>query len=76
MGVTYNRAGGLDGIQRLTEATSVEYHLLASSTRSTDTAAARGGQAGSVVLRHSSRDVDWGSRGIRFRRILRWTQVI
>ena len=62
-GSTYNRVGGLDGLVRLTPATSFEYHALGSTSRSTDSTSAGNGHALSMLLRSSSRNIEWGFEG-------------
>jgi hypothetical protein len=60
VGRTYNRAGGIDGVMRITPASTLEYHALGSTTRTTDSTGARTGHAASVLYRASTRDADWG----------------
>lgn len=59
-GSTYNRAGGVDGILRLTPASALEYHMLGSLTRSSDSTSARDGHAASVLYRSNTRTLEWG----------------
>jgi hypothetical protein len=59
-GPTFNRVAGFDGVQRLTQSTTIEFHALGSSTRSTDSAITNGGHALSLLCRSTSRDFDWG----------------
>lgn len=62
-GPTFNRAGGIDGIQRVSPASTLEYHLLGSATRLTDSSGTNQGHAVSVLYRSSSRDIEWGLEG-------------
>jgi hypothetical protein len=62
-GATYNRAGGLDGLLRISPAMSLEYHALGSMTRSTDSTSANDGHAFSLVYRSSARELEWGVEG-------------
>jgi hypothetical protein len=62
-GRTYNRVGGIDGIQRVSPASTLEYHVLGSTTRSTDTSATNGGHAVSILYRSGTRNVEWGIEG-------------
>lgn len=62
-GPTYNRAGGLDGIQRVTPASTLEYHALGSASRSTDSTSVSDGHALSVVYRSNVRTLEWGVEG-------------
>ncbi|MGB2868332.1 MAG: DUF5916 domain-containing protein [Bacteroidota bacterium] len=59
-GATYNRAGGLDGLIRISPSTSLEYHALGSMTRQTDSTNADDGHALSLLYRSSQREVEWG----------------
>jgi hypothetical protein len=59
-GPTYNRVGGFDGLLRVTPSGSFEYHVLGSTTRSTDSTTANGGHAVSALYRSSSRNIEWG----------------
>lgn len=62
-GSTYNRVGGFDGIQRVTPASTLEYHALGSTTRSADSTSASDGHALSVVYRSNVRTLEWGVEG-------------
>ncbi|MBI3586373.1 MAG: carbohydrate binding family 9 domain-containing protein [Ignavibacteriales bacterium] len=62
-GTTFNRVGGVDGVQRVTAGGTLEYHFLGSSSRSTDSTNANKGLAMSIIYRHNSRDMDWGVQG-------------
>lgn len=59
-GSVFNRVGGVDGMQRVAPATVLEYHILGSSSRTTDSTNVNKGHALSVVYRHNSRDLDFG----------------
>ncbi|HTP14152.1 MAG TPA: hypothetical protein VMM37_11005, partial [Bacteroidota bacterium] len=62
-GRTYNRAGGLDGLIRISPAMSMEYHALGSRTRSADTLPENNGHALSLVYRSNTREVEWALEG-------------
>jgi hypothetical protein len=62
-GPTFNRAGGFDGVQRISPSSTLEYHLLGSATRPTDSSATLGGHALSVLYRLTTRDIEWGMEG-------------
>lgn len=64
-GSTFNRVGGVDGIQRVTDGGMLEYHILGSSSRSTDSTSINNGHALSIVYKHNSRDTNWGIEGNR-----------
>ncbi|MBI3789112.1 MAG: carbohydrate binding family 9 domain-containing protein, partial [Ignavibacteriales bacterium] len=62
-GSVFNRVGGVDGMQRVASASVLEYHILGSSSRVTDSTSVNQGHAMSVIYRHNSRDMDWGIQG-------------
>jgi hypothetical protein len=62
-GKTYNRAGGLDGLVRVSPSSALEYHALGSLTRSTDSTNVNNGHAFSLLYRSSMRELEWGLEG-------------
>ena len=62
-GPTYNRAGGVDGLVRVSPSSAMEYHVLGSSTRSTDSTSVNDGHAVSILYRSSTREMEWGLEG-------------
>ncbi|HEY6950764.1 MAG TPA: hypothetical protein VI758_00070, partial [Bacteroidota bacterium] len=59
-GPTYNRAGGLDGLVRVSPASALEYHALGSVTRTSDSTNAGEGHELSILYHSSQRELEWG----------------